>query len=57
MPVSTVWLFLPTRSTGNTKTAMSAPEAKLGELSHETIMDIIRQIDECGITQVSLTGR
>lgn len=35
---------------------MSAPEAKLGELSHETIMDLIRQIDECGITQVSLTG-
>ena len=35
---------------------MSAPEAKLGELPHETIMDIIRQIDECGITQVSLTG-
>ena len=35
---------------------MSAPEAKLGELSHETIMNIIRQIDECGITQVSLTG-
>ena len=35
---------------------MSAPEAKLGELSHETIMDIIRQIDECGITQVSITG-
>lgn len=35
---------------------MSAPEAKLGELSHETVMDIIRQIDECGITRVSLTG-
>ncbi len=35
---------------------MSAPEAKLGELSHETVMDIARQIIDCGITRVSLTG-
>ena len=35
---------------------MSAPEAKLGELPHETILDILRQLDECGVTKVSLTG-
>lgn len=35
---------------------MSAPDAKLGELSHDTIMDIIRQLAECGIMSVSLTG-
>ena len=35
---------------------MSAPEAKLGELSHNSIMDIIRQLDECGIMGVLLTG-
>ena len=35
---------------------MSAPEARLGELPHETIMDFIRQMEECGIMRVSLTG-
>lgn len=35
---------------------MSAPHAKLGELSHETCMDIIDQMAECGIYKVSLTG-
>lgn len=35
---------------------MSAPDAVLGELSHEEIMDIARQIADCGIRKVSLTG-
>ncbi|WP_289466325.1 radical SAM protein, partial [Klebsiella pneumoniae] len=35
---------------------MSAPDAKLGELSHETIMSIVQQLIDCGIYQVSLTG-
>lgn len=35
---------------------MSAPEAKYGELSHETIMDIIGQLEECGVMSVTLTG-
>lgn len=35
---------------------MSAPDAKLGELSHETVMDIIDQLGKCGIMNVSLTG-
>lgn len=35
---------------------MSAPDAKYGELSHEQIMDIIRQLIECGVMEVSLTG-
>lgn len=35
---------------------MSAPEAKLGELSHEEIMSILDQLDKCGIMNVSLTG-
>lgn len=35
---------------------MSAPEARYGEFSHETVMGIARQIGECGIPQVSLTG-
>ena len=35
---------------------MSAPDAKLGELSHETIMDIVQQLSDCGIFNVSLTG-
>lgn len=35
---------------------MSAPDAKYGELSHEQIMDMVRQIIDCGIFQVSLTG-
>lgn len=35
---------------------MSAPEAKYGELSHETIMNIIDQLAECGVMNVTLTG-
>lgn len=35
---------------------MSAPDAKYGELDHETVMNIIRQLSECGIFNVSLTG-
>jgi len=35
---------------------MSAPDAKYGELSHEEIMDIGRQLIECGVREVSLTG-
>ena len=35
---------------------MSAPQAKYGELSREQCLDIVRQIDEAGILQVSLTG-
>ena len=35
---------------------MSAPDAKLGELDHNTIMNIINQLSDCGIMNVSLTG-
>ncbi|MCD8338283.1 MAG: radical SAM protein [Lachnospiraceae bacterium] len=35
---------------------MSAPEGKLGELSHESVMDILSQLDECGVTRIALTG-
>lgn len=35
---------------------MSAPDAKFGELSHEQVMDIARQLIDCGIMEVSLTG-
>ncbi len=35
---------------------MSAPDAKLGELPHEVVMDIAKQIVDCGIQEVSLTG-
>ncbi|MBQ4470199.1 MAG: radical SAM protein [Synergistaceae bacterium] len=35
---------------------MSAPEAKLGELSHDTVMNIARQLGDCGVMNVSLTG-
>ncbi len=35
---------------------MSAPDAKLGELPHEQCMDLIDQMAECGIQNVSLTG-
>lgn len=35
---------------------MSAPDAKLGELSHDKVMSIIDQLEECGIMNVSLTG-
>ena len=35
---------------------MSAPDAKYGELSHEAVMSIARQLIACGIQEVSLTG-
>ena len=35
---------------------MSASEGTLGEMDHDTIMDICRQIVDCGIRKVSLTG-
>lgn len=35
---------------------LSAPEAKFGELSREVCLEIINQLAECGITQISLTG-
>lgn len=35
---------------------MSAPDAKLGELSHDAVMKLIDEIDDCGIFNVSLTG-
>lgn len=35
---------------------MAAPDAKLGELDHETVMDLVSQIAACGILEVSLTG-
>ncbi len=35
---------------------MSAPDARYGELDHDTILDIARQIVDCGITEVTLTG-
>lgn len=35
---------------------MSAPQAKYGELSHEQCLDIVRQVSDAGILQVSLTG-
>ncbi len=35
---------------------MSAPDAKLGELDHETVMSIVQQLIDCGVMEVSLTG-
>lgn len=35
---------------------MSAPDARLGELDRETVLDIVRQLSECGVMNVSLTG-
>lgn len=35
---------------------MSAPDAKFGQLSHAQVMDIVQQLIDCGIRQVSLTG-
>ncbi len=35
---------------------MSAPDAKYGELDHETAMSIAHQIVDCGIADVTLTG-
>ena len=35
---------------------MSAPEAKYGELSHEQIMNMVQELSDCGVMNVSLTG-
>lgn len=35
---------------------MSAPDAKYGELSHKQCMDIIDELEACGVRSVSLTG-
>lgn len=35
---------------------MSAPDAKYGELSHEAVLDIVKQLADCGVMRVSLTG-
>ena len=35
---------------------MSAPDAKLGELPHDQIMKMARELGECGVMNVSLTG-
>ena len=35
---------------------MSAPDAKYGELDHDTILRMAREIADCGIMQVTLTG-
>ena len=35
---------------------MSAPDAKMGELDHDTIMDMVQQMIDCGVMRVSLTG-
>ena len=35
---------------------MSAPDAKQGELDHDTIMSIVQQLIDCGVREVSLTG-
>ena len=35
---------------------MSAPDAKLGEISHEEAMSIVDQLAECGVMTVTLTG-
>ena len=35
---------------------MSAPDAKLGELDHDTVMSIVQQLIDCGVMEVSLTG-
>lgn len=35
---------------------MSAPEAKFGELSHDSVMKIVEELADCGIQNVTLTG-
>ena len=35
---------------------LSAPDAKLGEFPHDTIMNIVQQLGDCGVMNVSLTG-
>ncbi len=35
---------------------MDAPEGRLGELSHEQAVNLIEQMEECGILRVDITG-
>ena len=35
---------------------MSAPDAKYGELSHETCMRVIDELADCGVYRMSITG-
>lgn len=35
---------------------LSSPSGAMGELSHDQCMDVIRQLSECGVQYVSLTG-
>lgn len=35
---------------------MSAPDERYGSLSHEAVLEVARQIGECGVPRVSLTG-
>lgn len=35
---------------------MSAPDAKYGEMNHEQIMRMVRELSDCGVMNVSLTG-
>lgn len=35
---------------------MSAPDAKMGELDHDTVMGMVQQLIDCGVMEVSLTG-
>ena len=35
---------------------MSAPSAKFSEMTHSQIMDIVNQLADCGVINVSLTG-
>ena len=35
---------------------MSAKDAKMGEIEHDNMMDLERQIADCGIMEVSMTG-
>lgn len=35
---------------------MSAPEGRLGELDHDTVLDMVDQLAACGVMNVSLTG-
>ncbi len=35
---------------------MSAPDAKFGEIDHDTLLDWLDQIDHCGIMKLSITG-
>ena len=35
---------------------MSAPDARYGELSHDQVMKLARELSDCGIMEVTLTG-